>query len=249
VALAHPTGKLNLPDATRVQYARNCIRLAVCEVKFPTLLELERECPSAFQKAMRKTYPHFERGESINLRPSGEHDTEARYTFRSQHRDWAVSLRSSAFSLESTAYENFEDFLRRLKWVVDQAIKVIDSDFFTRVGLRYVNLLPVKGDPTDWINADLVKPLTDNRYGEVLKYWQAISGATTSGNYNFRHGLEEGPDSDSRSYVLDFDFYKEEVGVKDLETLLTAFNAENFKLFRWAVGPKALEYLGKETRK
>jgi len=59
VALARPDGDLSVPDVSRVQYAHNFIRLAVCEFRFPTLLEFEQECPLGFQKAMRKQYPHY----------------------------------------------------------------------------------------------------------------------------------------------------------------------------------------------
>ncbi len=246
--MTRPDGYLNVPDVERVEFERNFIRLTVCELRFPTLLELEQECPPAFQKALRKLYPHYERAADISLHPSGGRDSEARYIFRSLKRDWTVSLRSSAFALETQAYENFEDFLKRLAWVVQQAAEIIDSDFFTRVGLRYVNVIPVKGDPSGWLRDDIIKPLTDNVLGNPAKYWQNISGATTDGQYNFRHGLEDGLE-DNRSYILDFDFYREEVAVKELENFLVAFNAQNFKLFRWAIGDKALAYLGKAMKK
>jgi len=163
-------------------------------------------------------------------------------------KDWSVSLRSSTFSLETKNYENFEDFLGRVQWVVEQAVRFIDSDFFTRVGLRYVNMLPVRGDPTGWLNEDLVKPLTDNVFGNPTKYLQNISGSTSDGQFNFGHGLEDGNDSE-RSYVLDFDFYREEVKAEDFKKLLCAFNALNFKLFSWCIGSKASNYLGKAIKK
>jgi len=237
-----------VPDVKRVQYEHNFIRLAVCELRFPTLLEFEQECPPGFQKAMRKQYPHYERGSNIHLHPSGDQESEARYIFRSLKKDWSVSLRSSAFSLETKNYENFEDFLRRIQWVVEKAVQFIDSDFFTRVGLRYVNMLPVGGDPTGWLNEDLVEPLTDNVFGNPTKYFQTISGSTSDGQFNFGHGLEDGNESE-RSYVLDFDFYREEVEVEEFERLLCAFNALNFKLFSWCIGSKALDCLGKATKK
>ena len=51
---------LNVPEQPRVVYRRNLIRLATCEVRFPTILALETAAPESFQKAIRKVYPHFE---------------------------------------------------------------------------------------------------------------------------------------------------------------------------------------------
>lgn len=246
--MAQPEGHLNVPDVDRVEFERNFIRLAVCELRFPTLLEFQQECPPDFQKLMRKRYPHYERGANISLLPSGERHSETRYIFRPIKQDLTVSLRPFAISIETRAYKHFEMFLEQVEWVVQQAVTIIDSDFFTRVGLRYINVLPVEGNPTGWLREELVKPLTDNVFGNPPKYTQIVSGSLADGHYNFRHGLEDGQD-EKRSYILDFDLYREEIQIKDLKSLLIAFNLQNFKLFRWAISNKSLDYLGKAHSK
>jgi uncharacterized protein (TIGR04255 family) len=238
-----------VPDAERFEYERNFIQLAVCELRFPTVLEFETECPRDFQKALRKEYPHLEQGAAINILPTGDRQSERRYIFRSMAKDWSVTLRSSAVALETAAYVNFEDFLERLLKVVEKAAPLLDTDFFTRVGLRYVNSLPVEGDPTGWINHDLIKPLIDNVLGEPVKYWQQISGKTDSGRVNINHGLQENEEPEKRSYVLDFDFYRELVKMEELEDRLKSFNRLNFNLFSWAVGSKAIDFLGPAKKK
>lgn len=247
--MVRPSGNLKVPNVERVEYERNFIQLAVCELKFPTVLEFETECPRDFQKALRKEYPHLEQGTRIELLPAGGRSGEKRYIFRSMDRDWSVTLRSSAVALETAAYRNFEDFLLRLQKVVEKIEPLIDTDFFTRVGLRYVNVIPVDGDPTGWINPDLVKPLISDVFGKPAKYWQQISGTTDNGHLNINHGLQEDEEPDRRSYVLDFDFYRELVGIKELEDLLKSFNRQNFNLFRWAVESKAIDFLGQATKK
>ena len=53
---------LKLPNINKIKYQSNFIRLAVCELRFPTLLELETKEPAKFQAAIRKEYPYYTKG-------------------------------------------------------------------------------------------------------------------------------------------------------------------------------------------
>ena len=126
-----------------------------------------------------------------------------------------------------------------------------DSDFFVRVGLRYIDFLPVDQDNLEgWVNKDLVIPLLDGTYGSIKEFWQTVRGETTSGGYTLRHGLRDtappqpGAQHGQMKYVLDMDFYKEDVEEADVGDLLRSLHDEAFSLFAWAIGEKAREHMG-----
>lgn len=238
---------LKLPDISKKKYQSNFIHLAVCELRFPTLLELETKEPVKFQTAIRKEYPYYKKGKNINIEPGSENPSfETVYNFISKDLSWTIALKPSSISLETKAYENFSEFLERLLKVIDKVKPIIDTDFFTRVGLRYIDTLPVNTDPVnEWINPDLTNQLINGELGKPVSYWQEIVGNTFCGKYNFRHGIQNNNHND---YILDFDFYDENVELKDIRTKIQNLHDESIKLFFWSLGKKSIEYMNSKHR-
>jgi uncharacterized protein (TIGR04255 family) len=247
--LASSPAPLNLPDVLLVEFERNFIKAAVCELRFPTLLEFETKPPVQLQKELRREYPHYEPEQSVSVSP-GAVGHGIRYLFRSRKKDWTVSFRASAIALETTSYTNFEEFSERLKNLLVKSQRLLDSDFFTRVGLRYIDEIPVEdGDLSGWIEDALVAPLIRGVYGTVEHCLQEVRGFTDVGRYTFRHGILDAIKTEPQVYSLDFDFYEENVQFDMAHSLVTQFNHQSFRFFRWVIGPKALERLGKATLK
>jgi uncharacterized protein (TIGR04255 family) len=232
---------LNVPRVDPVAHPRNAIQVAVCELRFPTLPELEERAPIVLQKRLRKTYPHSEPGTAVSIGPLAIHQ-ENRFLFKSKRRDWTVAFRASAVSLETNAYTDFSDFLARLTSLLDAIAPIIDSDFFTRVGLRYINTIPTGDSISGWINPLLTAPLERGFYGRVNHFWQDIRGDARVGNYSFRHGYNPEP-KDPAEYVLDFDFYEENVEANTVPDLVSDWNVECYSFFHWAVGDKTRGFL------
>jgi uncharacterized protein (TIGR04255 family) len=248
---AEPVRPLSVPAASPAHYSKNFIRLAVCELRFPTLFELEGERPPvALSKAIRKEYPTHELLKNVNLNPGGVVQANA-HAFRSRKARWTVTVRAAALSLETTEYDTFPEFEKRLSFVIAAATSTIDSDFFTRVGLRYVNVLPVN-DPREvgaWVNPALVAALGDGILGDVEEHWLRVRGPTSLGGYLFQHGLNTSPQVGGCEYILDFDFYREDVGVSEAVGVVRRLHELEFAMFDWSLGPKAKEYLGPSTLK
>ena len=162
------------------------------------------------------------------------------HSFRSKKDRWAVTLRSSTLSLETVGYDTFDDFEMRIEHLIEASKTFIDSDFFTRVGIRYVNALPYeKSNLSKWINPELVRPLAVDAFGDVKECTQQIRGTTTDGQYFFQHGL--GGDGGERRYVIDLDFYSEDLTVADTMATVRELHARLFDLFMWAIGPAAVK--------
>jgi uncharacterized protein (TIGR04255 family) len=239
-----PKGTLNVPTADAAHYTKNFIRLATCELRFPTLLELEEHAPVAFSKAVRKEYPTYTRQTAVNVNPGGLAQA-ANHSFRSKNGRWTVTVRAAAISLETSDYDSFAEFEQRLGFVLHAAGSTIDTDFFTRVGLRYVNAVDFeRATIRDWVNPSLVGALGEGVFGDVDEHWQRVRGLTDVGGYIFQHGLAIQPGSTKCEYVLDFDLYKEEVPVAETVPVVRKLHALEFSLFRWSLGEKALAKLG-----
>jgi uncharacterized protein (TIGR04255 family) len=250
-----PAGKaerrtLNVPLAPNVEYERNFIRLAVCELRFPTMLEWEDK-PVALPRTLRKLYPLFERAVNLNLRvgSAATTDNETIYKYHSRDGAWSVTFRASAVTLETKAYRHFEEFGDRLRAVLNASKSLIDADFFTRVGLRYIDALPVDQDGVaGWVRAELIAPLVSGVFGTVDSFSQDVRGRTDSGGFIFRHGPGFVPDS-GEAYVLDMDFFGENIEFSDTMQLVERLHAASYNLFAWSLGAKAIEYMGNATPK
>ena len=240
---------LSLPSAERVRFERNYIKTAVCELRFPTLLEYETKQPVQLQKQLRKDYPHYKKQAEMDVAPGQVGKEEARYLFLSKKEDWIVTFKSASLLLETTNYTDFDEFEDRLQKLIGWAKPLLDTDFFTRVGLRYINEIIIEDATVDgWIREDLVKPLVDGVYGSVERFVQEVRGHTAAGMYTFRHGVV-GHKGEFPVYNLDFDFYNQNVSENDVHGLVAQFNDLNFDFFSWAIEEKARKGLGKATKK
>ena len=259
---------LSVPQADKALFAKNFIRQAVCELRFPTLYELEgAKPPPSFAHALRKEYPHQEVVNSISLSNSGP-DSANNHLFRSKTKSWTVTLRAAAVVLETNNYSSFQIFKDRLEFVVQAASKVIDSDFFTRVGLRYINSVPYeRKEIGEWVNPSLVAPLMEGVYGDPLEYAGRVIGTTENGGYILQHGIQTttsrqrgiGPlgvgqgqnihpsATIQNEYALDFDLYSEDVELADVMDTVQRLHDLEYSLFNWAIGPAAKKHLGPST--
>ncbi|WP_298193726.1 TIGR04255 family protein [Metallibacterium sp.] len=234
---------LNVPAVASAHYSRNLIRNAVCELRFPTIFEIEDpRPPSEFWHTLRKDFPNHSLINDVQVGPASLAKASV-HQFTSRNSRWTVVLKSSSISLETSRYDSFEEFAEQLKTVLTAATSTIDSDFFTRIGLRYINVLPCSPREVDgWVNPSLAGPLVAGFYGDVEVYAQQIRGVTGSGGYLFQHGLS-GKNQGPAHYLLDYDFYQEEVMVKDATAAVRRLHELEFSLFYWSLGDRARQYL------
>src|SRR5438128_2527221 len=108
-------------DVQRVLYDKNPLESVICQVRFPTILRVESELPSAFQDRIRETFPIFNESsaEEIGIPPEvakvlGRQFAEAmpgrNYNFSSEDGTWPVSLTRDFLALTCRKYERWEGF-------------------------------------------------------------------------------------------------------------------------------------------
>lgn len=239
------------------RYRHNFLRQVVCELRFPTLLELgAQRPPAAFVSALRKEYPHLELGNEVALIIGGASTGGPAYAhiFRSSKQTWTVSLKQSTVTIETIAYTTYAQLKERVGRVVEAAAKVIDSDFFTRIGLRYVNVINAHNDPVrGWVNPELVQPLLSGVFGGVHEYAGRLHLAATDGGCLLQHGIQlKKPQPGEEAvpdYVLDIDAFRNDVPIGDVASALDAMHRQAFDVFDWCLGQEARQHLSSEKSK
>lgn len=232
-------------------FQRDYLHQAVCELRFPTLLELGgSKPPKAFVSALRRDYPTLELSNQVTLNLGAGTETNYAHVLRSAKHEWSVTLKSSALVVEAQRYRGYPEMLRRIEQVVEAAKDVIDSDFFTRVGLRYVNLVTVPngtGSIHEWINPALVGSLVGQGFNGVAEFSGRLLLSKDDGGLLLQHGVKHKPLKAGESfpkdylpdYVIDIDGYRNEVAVADVTMALNRIHDQVFSLFDWSLADKA----------
>lgn len=245
---------LQLPPAGNGDhYLRNYLRQAVCELRFPTLLSLaENRMPASFAMALRKVYPVQETMIEVGVNMGARTDSSYHHAFRSNNGLWVVTLKSSSVSIETTRYTRFEEMLARVKMVTDALVPVIDSEFFTRIGLRYINLVETSTPLLqDWVCQALVYPLALGMFKRVGESSGRLQMQAEDGGCLLQHGLRLKPGASSLpgepvptpDYVIDIDVFRQDVAVADAQAAIERAHGQAFALFDWTLGPKARDFL------
>lgn len=246
---------VNAPSANIDRYKCNFLRQAVCELRFPMLMELgEARPPAAFVSALRKEYPHVELANEVTLGIGTTPGANHAHIFRSSKLNWTVSLKQSALTVETTTYTEYEQLRDRVLKVVKAAQEVIETDFFTRIGLRYVNVLDPESDPADgWVNSSLVQPILSQKFTGVKEHAGRLHLGAEDGGCLLQHGIRlKPPARDDKEqfpeYLIDIDAYRTDVLLSDVGVTLDTMHAQVFDLFDWCLGDKAREHLSKTEK-
>ena len=132
----------------RYQYARAPLAEVICQLRFPTILNIGAREPAAFQEAVRRDFPQYaarqeqlppkmvRRGNTAALEPQ---KPVTNYNFVSQDNRWKLNLTQNFIALSTVGYQRWEDFAARLDQPLAQFIQIYQPAYFERIGLRYVN--------------------------------------------------------------------------------------------------------------
>lgn len=255
---------MSLPDSPRVFYDRNPLEQVICQFRFPTILKIETELPTDFQEGIREVLPIFEEkklpliqkhipAEVAELMSNFAGTSGGReYKFLSEDRIWTTTLASGFIALTTSVYERWEDFSEKLLRPFDVLIKTYSPAFFSRIGLRYRNVISRSNlglDECDW--ADLLRSeIAGELSSELRETVQQAARQTTiqlddGVSLSVRHGLsEKDPDSET-CYLIDCDYYtNERTDPNHAKETLTRFNRESGKFFRWCISDKLHEAMG-----
>lgn len=240
------------PEYQRVIYAKNPIELVICQLRFPPILKIGAAAPADFQDSIRKEYPLYREVPSLSLGAGLPPEVSnivnvlpipmARaHEFTSEDQSWAVTLTQESLALTCANYERWERFREHLQPALRALAHLYEPPFFTRIGLRYRDLIDRKSlglEAQGWetlLSRDFacefhspIAPLIENLTHQVVVKLQDAARVT------IQHGLV--PKNDEMCYVIDSDFYvAEKTEAGDAVDILNYFNRQAGRLFRWLI--------------
>ena len=141
-------------ESPRVVYERNPLHEVICQLQFPPILKIVGASPFQFQEAIRAHFPSLQERfqDDIGARPDvpaavlemlrglGKRQVVG-YEFTSEDGRWKVALTRDFLAISTSSYSRWEEFREQLMLPLKALVDVYNPIFFSRVGLRYQNLL------------------------------------------------------------------------------------------------------------
>lgn len=256
------------PEQARVIYDRNPIFEVVAQLRYPVVLQIGLEQPVKFQEVVRKAFPFLDLGQSISLNLNIESGKETRqaksfYEFYSLDKSFKITLTDEFVALTAKKYTKWEDFSNLATLMVDGIDAAYGIPFFTRVGLRYIDLvdrlaLGLAGE--NW--SSLIRPsllgiisdLGDDSFF-IKNYLTNFLIVGDDFQCSFNAGLpnldmlDEARRKSAETgnlFVLDTDFSGLEgiINAEDAIATLGKFNKYTRNAFRWAIQDQLHQALG-----
>lgn len=254
-----------VPKTPRVVYAHNPLVEVICQLRYPTILEIASVPPADFQSKVREQYPLYQRDDQLNAPPELREvlkqipvqiQTQPVHRFAAEDESRTISLSTEFIAVSTSEYKRWEGFYTELKRAQTALEGVYHPPFYTRIGLRYRDLvdraeIDLRG--TSWnellrgtflglLGADEVRSQVLQVNTHILLDIPEVPG----GKAAIQHGIvKRGPDQDD-AYLIDVDYFTEERSTGDgVEHILRTFNEVAGDLFRWAVTEQLSDALGK----
>lgn len=246
---------MKFPESQRVKYSRNPLLEVICQLRFPKILRIETEAPVGFQEAIRAEYPTLNTSRAIELPFLSNPQTNSppivmgqglTYEFLDKEGKWKLVLSSDFIALSTMNYEKWEDFKSRLSTAIDLLVKHYSPSHFTRVGLRYQDLI-IRSElellQHPWrsllqppiLGAFIADNLPEQDFIEALSVF-ACRLDYADAVLRVRYGLARKDESEELGYLIDADFYTENITeINDATHSLDRFNREAGNFFRWCI--------------
>ena len=257
---------MNFKEFEKVEYKHNILFEVLFQARFPEILRISEERPVKFQDILRKEgYPEL--GSDIPLLPSNMPkeleeivSTNKVFHFFSEKKDWKVSLAKNFVALTCNGnYRNYADFRERLEKVLRLFSETYEPSYFTRIGLRYRDIvnktfLPhVENGIEDFIPKHIFPELKTSIEKNIETLQKASLFSDGDIKANVFHTLAEVSGkcgqkhlSNEKSYIIDVDCYSES-NTKEIENVLkkcNIFKKHCWNIFQWSITDSLRDTLG-----
>lgn len=246
------------PPVDRVIYGKTPLKEVVCQLRFPRILRIDADVPAAFQERVRSEYPIVQSsqfGPDVQLPPelrptvefhfAGGPTKSQTFDFLSDDHAWQIGLTSEFIALTTTSYVRWEQFRDRIHSAVNAFVEIYNPADFTRVGLRYVDLITrseLKLNNVAWpelLNPNLCGELASPELKDEIHEARRQLLVTLPGKgraVRVRHGLQRKDKTGEQCYLIDADFFTpEKTGTSDAISSLNEFRSHAGRLFRWCI--------------
>ncbi len=223
------------------------LTIVVCEVRFGEA-QVDQDLVVALKGDLQElglaTYSE-EKGIHVTLAGPGDLSQTSITRHRLSSHDGLrhLAIDGSIFTYETADYQGIEHFLEQWEVVASAVVARLGLRTRTRIGLRYVNEVRLKGDRFEdvaWSVTESLLPAWQQHptLEKLIVSLQELRFREDEGELTFRHGLQRAAQEAPPIYVLDFDRYEQEL--RNLEVTeevlrLRQFNADVKSTFEWAI--------------
>jgi len=250
------------PDAERVIYKINPLDRVICQLRFPPILRIDSEVPALFQEAIRGEFPLYNEKVEIQqelavgiksqfspevIKQLSKQSTNKNHEFSSEDNIWKINLNRNFLSISTSQYHKWEEFIEKFKTSLKALSDIYSPPFFTRVGLRYVDIfdrskLGIPG--ASW--SELLKPhflgLLSSEIGNDIRHCEnvfEVSLAENRGIARIATSFVLNLKLKEQCYMIDSDFYStQKTPFLDLDDQLNFLHARATRLIRWIITDK-----------
>lgn len=251
------------PEVKRVIYKKNPLDKVICQLRFPPILRIDSELPAEFQDKIRDNFPNYSEAKELPLSLPQEMraimppevfsslsnvGSTKNYTFTSEDETWIINLTRTFVALTATNYQRWEAFKDKLSILLDALSATYSPKFFTRVGLRYIDVInphTLGLDEVVW--SDLIKPYILGIAGE-----NAISPHIRGFEYKTEIDLSDNKSAvrlivksvyddqlKNECILIDSDFFNlSKIELVDVTSQLDFLNLRSSRLIQWCIKDK-----------
>ncbi|MCA9397744.1 MAG: TIGR04255 family protein [Anaerolineales bacterium] len=269
---------MSFPNKKDVVYNKAPLKQVICQLRFPRILRIDSRPPEGFQERIRDRYPLYEQGVlKQRLGPLTEilsddvvklltRQDQQTYDFISVDGNWSVGLTSEFVALSTSKYSDWNTFVGHLQHIIYALQTEFEPAFFTRIGLRYQNVISQKELGLDnnisWI--DLIdSSLTGILSGNIKVSPNAIieenhvviiNLGNEIGKVKIQYGIKKDVKVQNRiideGYILDNDLFIDNRRIKADEVINRLHNLNEFagRIFQASITDKLYNALEPRER-
>ena len=211
-----------MENKKRVKYEKNPLVEVIFQLRFPTILSINKIQPADYQERVRTRYPFFqdntEQQNEVIIGPNGPQQIKTsqnkNYSFISANNKYKINLTSTFIAVSTLSYTQWEDFIKEIEYAIVPFEEIYKPSFYIRVGLRYVDVISrSKLGLNDKKWSELIQPqvlgiVTDEIEDGVNSYLMETDFKCKDGT-NAKHHFElvntEG--SNEVSFLIDSDYF------------------------------------------
>jgi uncharacterized protein (TIGR04255 family) len=253
------------PASDRCVFERAPLSQVACQLRFPALLAIESSPPADFQERIRAVFPFLERNkpramsqfpaEIMQLLNAGT--GQLGYSFLTEDRATTLNLAPDGILLSTSRYTRWESFWRMLQEPIRALVDIYRPSFFTRVGLRYTNVINRESlglAEIPWsrllrreILGELALPQFERALDRLANRSLRLKLPEDLGSVLLQHGLAivAGAPPSQLSYLIDMDFSNEpRMELGNATPTLDRFHELAGNAFRWTITPELYNAMG-----
>lgn len=250
---------MKFPEVERVIYANNPLVEVVCQCMFPRILAIDEGIPATFQQKLGASYPFVETREVVSFSMNVPNElTPAKriqYLFSTEDRRFTIALGSEFIAISTADYKQWSEFVQHVEAAFTALADSYAVPIFTRIGLRYIDVVSrEKLGLGDYLWKDLFRRSALGLFGEDEIKGDALLESTSLtalslddvGKAQIRTTFSRPSEGGDLTFTIDSDFFEEHPvkGTDDAIGILSSFNKEAGRAFRWFISDQLHDALG-----